>query len=189
MGVYLKTTHENTVAFQATVETERALTDTYGQEVGRIVADFKMQWQSLATFQDPESRWELATEPFFNESDFNWWLWYIKQAKETNVLKSVHIRHVRVLEYTPERFKAVITLDKIEDRIALPEATVLYADMALVDCGVYVFVRDDGKWKLSASFYTYANSDAALERAWDLYTPDEVKQVIGELPHGNLCEW
>ena len=49
-------------------------------------------------------------------------------------------------------------------------------------CGIYVFVRDDDIWKLAGFFNT------ADPRDWD-YAPDWLKDIIGELPDQDLCEW
>lgn len=176
-------------AAQRAAAEEQALTEAHSEEVIRVIENFDMQWNRLAAFQNPEFQQELATAPFYRGEDPTWQERLPPNGIGIDIRKSTNVRQVRVLEYTPERFKALVTVDTVSDIISMPGETVISRDYALVECGLYVFVREDGKWKLAAYFYTDAPSDESIRNTWDNYPLDETKQMIGELPSGDLCEW
>jgi len=102
------------------------------------------------------------------------------------VITSAKVKNVRVLEYSSEHFKAVASVARTVDKIR-PDGTVLESSLPAGHCGIYVFVREDGVWKLAGLFSTDPPLDDVVRDWHD--SPDWLKEIIGELPEGELCDW
>ncbi len=171
-------------ARRVTATAEAILTDKHGTEVRRVIEDFEMRWHSLEAHIDPAIQAEVATEPFLT------WFGNAKYGRAIYnepfwlVIKSAEVKNLRVLEYNPERFKALASVARTVDKIR-PDGMVLESSLPAGHCGIYVFVHEDGVWKLSAYFGTDPPMDDVI-RDWR-YFP--WKEIIGELPEGELCDW
>ncbi len=83
-----------------------------------------------------------------------------------------------MLEYSPQRFKAVVCVSGLGQTIST--AGVPLAEPEHFGYrGVYVFVREDGKWKAAGYFYTGIMAD--IDRDWYL-SPQWLKEIIGSVP-------
>jgi hypothetical protein len=171
----------------ATAIAEHNLTERYGAEVSAAITHFELGWHSQETITDTKAMAEFATYPFldmFGEQRRRVVIAY--PTISWPVVKTAEVQWLRVLEYTPQRFKAVAAVSRVVDKVTL-DNTVTETDVAdPLSCGIYVFVREDDVWKLSDSFATSNATPDDLERDW--YFADSVtKDIIGELPDGPLC--
>lgn len=173
-------------ARQATATAEALLTEEHGAEVRRVIEDFQMRWHGLEAHVDPSIQAEVATGPFlrchgnagYGEAIYDEPFWL--------VITSAKVKNVRVLEYSPECFKAVASVARTVDKIR-PDGTVLESSLPAGHCGIYVFVREDGVWKLAGFFLTDPPLDDVVRDWHD--APAWLKEIIGELPEGELCDW
>ncbi len=68
------------------------------------------------------------------------------------------------------------------------EGEIVEASLSDYRCGVYVFLREDSHWKLAGFFPTLPPSSGDIYNQWN-YLDQEMKDVIGDLPDGELCPW
>jgi len=175
---------------KATAETETMLTQTYGEQVSRIIEDFKVQRHSLEFIKGTGVDAEITTGYYYQlygggpptiEDGSSW----LEEGSIWKVVTSAQVRHVRVIEYTPERIKAVAAVDRVYDNRTI-EGDIVEASLTDYQCGVYVFVNEDNLWKLAGFFLTTPLSAGSVYNQWQ-YVDQEMKDVIGELPGGDLC--
>jgi hypothetical protein len=163
---------------EITAEAERSLTTKYGVEVGSAIENFEIKWSALESIRNPSIQAEVATGRFLD---------YFGNARHGDavyqepfwlITRSATVTRVRVLEYTAERFRAIAcvtgSIDKTDTKGVTQESLPPYKIR-----GVYVFVKENNRWKLAAFFDT-TDPKRSL-RDWD-YAPDWLKQAIGDLP-------
>lgn len=173
-------------SLQATATAEAALTTTYGPEVSSVIEDFELQWYSFEAHVDPSVQSELATGVYLD-----YW-GYARMGKAIydepfwSVITFADVKHIRVLEYSPEHFKAVASVSRVFNDIT-PEGELVQSSRPGGRCGIYVFTREDDVWKLVGFFLTNGPPQD-VKRDWH-YAPDWLKDIIGELPEEDLCEW
>ena len=161
---------------EATVQAAEALTSVHGTEARQAIENYKQNVGSLEVWRNPDIRKELMTEKLFLSSpprdpdSSPYWL----------VIKSVNVDHVRVLEYSPDRFKAVACLTTVYEERNPSDEKLLDTYPASEHCAIYVFVSEEGNWKLAASFNT--TDPNHIDRDWG-FLPDWIKEEIGELPY------
>jgi len=170
----------------ATIDAELELTQSYGKEVAQKIENFQSNWDSLEVIKNPDLRKELAVSPFVDE--------FIMTASASNdnslicdtdeclVVSSVNVEKVRVLEYSEERFKAIGCATALIDKVT-PKGEFIESLAPHDFTSIYVFVLDGGSWKLSGLYNVTIPQDAI--RDWD-FTPDWLKQILGDLPVDNL---
>lgn len=173
-------------ARQATATTEAILTEEHGTEIRRVIENFEMRWQSLEAHINPGIQAEVATGPFLKCFGYGGHGEAVYDEPFWLVITSAKVKNVRVLEYSPERFKAVASVARTFDKIT-PEERIIESSSPGGICGIYVFVREDGVWKLAGFFLTDPPPDDVV-RDWN-DSPDWLKEIIGELPEGELCDW
>lgn len=162
----------------ATSEAERFLTETYGREVQATIENFESGWLSLETHKNPGIESELATGPYLDYFGLARKGQAIYDEPSWLITKSATVTRVRVLEYSPERFKAVAHVIAMIDEIT-PKGEFKQSLPPNRSCGLYVFAREDGKWKLAA--YFNATDLRYVDRDWR-EAPDWLRQIIGDLP-------
>lgn len=159
---------------RATAEAERALTVVYGVEARNTIENFESKWLGFEAHRSPATQSGLATGPYLEYWGYAREGTALYNEPSWRITRSAFVKSVRVLEYNPERFKAVACVIKNSDEVT-QEGVVNETLSPLEICGVYVFVRQDSVWKLAGFFNT------ADPRDWD-HAPDWLKQIIGELP-------
>jgi hypothetical protein len=148
------------------------------------IENFETQWYSFEAYTDWWVQAEVATGLYlecYNSTRGS--------ISERPVLytTSASISSVRVVEYGAERFKAIADVVS-ELAEATPEGEFLRSRGSLRTCGVYVFVREGSIWKLEG-FFNVSPPYKDRARGWD-YTPDWLKEIIGELPdEPDPCGW
>ncbi len=160
---------------ESTIEAERQLTAQHGQEVSRLIIDFERKAGSLDRHYNNDMLTEITTGPFleylarFEPEKESYWL----------ITTNVQIEHIRVLEYSPNRIKAVACMMReIEERTAITgEWIKSYSPNEI--CVLYVFSLENKVWKVAAVFNT--TDPTKIDRDWT-YAPDWLREVIGELP-------
>lgn len=177
----------------ATATMEAALTEMHYAEVSQVIKNYRLRWQSLEVHKEPELLREFMTAPFLTNSYLEQMLYIREQLKNDTIttVTAITITHLRILEYTPQRFKAVATVEKTMELIAMPEEVVVESNIQrpYPDCGIYVFVRESADvWKLSGYLYLESTLPGYILREDYEQVADELKQVIGELPTGELCD-
>ena len=170
-------------SLRATAEAEAILTDAHGKEVRDVIENFELQWHSLEAYTDPNIQSGVATGQYLE---------CYSNARggisERPVLYTVSasVENVRVIEYSPQRFKAVADVIREMAR-AVPGGEILGVESSIQTCGVYVFVREDNIWKL-LGFFNVGLPYNDVAYAWD-YAPAWEKEIIGELPGFDPCGW
>lgn len=169
---------DSATSLKMTAEAERSLTTKYGGEVGSAVENFEVKWSALESIRNPSIQAEVTTGPhldYFGNARLGdavykepFWL----------ITRSVTVTSVRVLEYTTERFRAIACITKSLDETNT-EGVVQKSLSPYKFRGIYVFVKENNRWKLAAFFDT--TDPKKTLRDWD-FAPDWLKQVVGNLP-------
>lgn len=168
---------------KATAETETMLTQTYGEQVSKIIEDFEVRSHSLEFIKATGVDAEITTGYYYQL--YGGGPPTIEEGSIWQVVTSAQVRYIRVIEYTPERIKAVAAVDRVYDNRTI-EGDIVEASLTDYQCGVYVFVNEDNLWKLAGFFLTTPLSAGSVRNQWQ-YVDQEMKDVIGELPGGDLC--
>jgi hypothetical protein len=177
--ILLKVEQQQFESIQATRNAERQLTDIYGPEVEVAIYNFEVARHSLGARKDPGIRAEVATGPYLefwnrvsdDEGTGEEPMWLV--AAHTSITK------VLVYEYSPERFKAGACLRKDLKKVR-PDGTFV-EDVSLGDhCGIYVFERVEGSWKLAGYFFT-SLPYSSIKRDWS-QLPEWLQEILGDLP-------
>jgi hypothetical protein len=170
-------------SLQATKDVEASLTEIHGARVSDAIENFEMRWSSLNAHKNPDIQSEIATGSFLD------YFGYARQGSALFdepfwlIVKSATVESVRVLDYSPEHFKAVACVTELIDETdtqgvfkeALPPREFR---------GIYVFVHENDTWKLSGFFDITHPKDSA--RDWD-YASDWLKEIIGDMPEWEPC--
>lgn len=170
----------------ATVTAEAFLTQTYGAEVSSAIEDFESGWFSIEAHINPAVQSDIATGPYLEHFGYAHVGAALYDEPFWLVTTSAKVRKVRVVEYSPERFKAVASVARTYNKTTTEGEIIEFAKSDAV-CAVYVFVREDQAWKLAGLFLTGGTSEE-VAREWDL-APGWLKEIIGDLPDGELCLW
>lgn len=162
-------------AVKATRQTEQRLTQVHSEEVKRIIENYYAQVYSPEVLRNPSLRSELVVTPYldsFRQSG------PVCNTPPCFIIGSAHVKSVRVLDYSPQRFKADVYITLNWDRVT---AQGEYIGTATPDDrhAVYVYVYAENKWKLAGMFDITIPNDAY--RDW-WYAPDWLKEAIGSLP-------
>jgi hypothetical protein len=163
---------------EATLEAERFLTKTYGKEVQEVIGQFETNWFSYEAHKNPSMQSELATEQFLNYWGFQSRGKAIYDEPFWLITKSAVVTQIRILEYHADRFDAIAHVSEDIDWIT-PEGKLIQTVPLYHSCGLYVYTREDEKWKMAA--YFNATDTTNLDRDWD-EAPDWLRQTIGVLP-------
>ncbi len=163
-------------SMESTIEAERQLTEQYGEEVSLLIIDFERKKGSLERHNNNDMLTKIATGPYFE---------YLAQLDSENepywlVTTSVDIEHIRLIDYSPNRIKAIACMIReIEERTPVTgEWIKSYPPNEI--CVLYVFSLVDETWKATAVFNT--TDTETIDRDW-AYAPDWLKGVIGKLPN------
>jgi hypothetical protein len=173
-------------SLQVTVTAETSLTETHGVEVCDVIENFELQWGSLEAHRNPSVQSELAIGPFLHYWGYARMGEAIYDEPFWLVTTSATVKNVRVIEYSSERFRAVASVARRVDKTTT-EGVIIESSLPRGHCEIYVFVRANNTWKLAGSFLT-DGPPQDVERDWR-DAPDWLKDIIGELPEGDLCEW
>jgi hypothetical protein len=168
---------------QATQEVEMFLTEAHGAEVRGVIENFTTKWSSLEAHNDPSIQSDLATEPFLSSAGYARLGEALYSRSSWLVTKSAVVESVRVLGYSPERFKAVACVTELVDKI-MTDGVFIESLPPQENRIVYVFVREDDTWKLSGAFNVTYSEDTW--RDWQ-YVSEQLKETIGDLPDWELC--
>lgn len=160
-----------------TRETERRLTVASGEEVKSAIQHFQMNWRSLEAHTNPDVQANIATGLYLEQYGYARLGKSIYNERSWSVTVKAFVDNVRVLEYTPEQFKATACATRDFNEVTRDGNLVESANQArsITTCGVYVFRRQNKTWKLIAYFNT-ADGDH-----WE-YAPEWLRELIGELP-------
>ncbi len=173
-------------SLQATATAEAALTATCGPKVSNVIENFELQWYSFEAHVDPSVQSGLATGVHLDCWGYARMGEAIYDEPFWSVITFADVEHIRVLEYGPKYFKAVASVSRMFNDVT-SEGKVIRSSRPGGICGVYVFTHEDSVWKLTGFFLTNAPPQD-VERDWR-DAPDWLKDIIGELPEGDLCEW
>ena len=163
-------------------ENEIILTNLYADDVSRIIENFYSQWMLFEKNERPDLMYTIAASNFVNE---------FMQPKETssflspnltssvrNSISKVNVNRIRVIDYSSSRFRAIGCLSFYWN---LPDETS--ETKQFDETILFVFEKSDGHWKLSGMLNISNTKDALRDLD---YSPEWLKQVIGELPYDNL---
>lgn len=173
-------------SLRVTATAEAALTATYGSEVSSIIENFELRWYSLEAYVEPSIQSEIATGPYLDHWGYIHLGDIVYNEPSWSVITFADVKRIRVLEYSPERLKAVASVSRVFNDIT-SEGEIIQSSRPSGLCGVYVFTYENNVWKL-AGFFLTDGPPQDVERDWR-DAPDWLKDIIGELPDGDLCEW
>jgi len=183
----LETLSPTRVDVEATRATELLLTDLYGEEIRNVIEDFEIQWYGVSSLDETTDLSKIATGPYLDVYGITDQL--IMQMDPNSVwpiVTSARVRWIQVAEYSPERFKAIATVDWVYDRMT-PQKEIVHSDMETQHCRVYVFVREHDRWKLAGLFNTTRLTRDSLMYQWN-HAPEWLKAIIGDLPNEGFCK-
>jgi hypothetical protein len=155
-------------------------------EVRAAIEDFEFVWGSLIAHQEPSVQSDVATGRYLELKGYD--VDVLRTEPFWLVVTSAEVVSLRVTSYSSDRFKAVATTVRTIDKV-LPDGRVV--DTSVPNnpvCAVYVFIQAEGKWKLVGRGLTFGPPDE-VARDWERYLPDWHKEILGEIPAGELCAW
>ncbi|MEO8391663.1 MAG: hypothetical protein ABI700_01600 [Chloroflexota bacterium] len=150
------------------------MTKTHGSEVQGLIISYYMTSGAFNAQRDPNIFSTVATGPLLKA-----WLSIEMPTSTTSfyVTHSATIKEVHILEYTPERIKAV-GCGHIDQDVVDSNGSYIRSLPSLTIMNIFVFISEDKKWKLY-TMYPFGDSESAL-RDWSYVSPEE-KQAIGDL--------
>lgn len=167
---------------KATEDVAATLTATHGAEIREVVEQYATDWLSLAAPKNPTTQSRLATGEYL-------WSWgYARMGAKVYdepfwlITKSATVTNLRVLEYSPERFKAIASVEELTDKIT-PQEEFIESLPKHEYCRLYLFVREDDAWKVADLFDMTRQSD--IDRDWENNVAWE-KEVLGQPIMGDL---
>jgi hypothetical protein len=168
-------------SIQATAAAETSLTGMYGTEVRAAIENFETKWYSLEEHLDPEIQSQIATGEFLRQFGHTY-----NSSKPFGepyglLTKSAVVVSVRVLEYGPQRFKAVAGVVEQTDQVT-PQGEFTKSLPFRKFCGVYVFLKEENIWKLAA-FFDITDSNT-VARDWENASVT-LKPIVGDLPESD----
>ena len=155
-----------------TTPTEITFSEKEIQEAGSVIVDFETLWLSEQSHRDPAFQAELATGEYLDRLGYT--NSNVQSEVEWLVTDAAELERLQLLEYSQQRFKAEACVIK-RGRKMQPDGTLLDSFSGIRVCGIYVFLKTEDKWKLLGFLN---NMDA---RDYE-YTPDWLKEIIGEIP-------
>jgi len=168
---------------KATADVTATLTTTHDAEIHEVIQRYETDWLSLAAHENPSIQSKLATGGF---------LWYWGNARSGTkiydepfwlITKSADVTSLHVLEYSPERVKALASVIRQVDEYT-PKGTFTRSYQPREVCRLYLFVREDSVWKVADLFDMTRQSDIA--RDWENFVAWEKdtfgQQIMGDLP-------
>lgn len=141
-------------------------------EVSEAIVRFETLWSSERSHRDPAYQAELATGMYLNYMGYA--RSNMREQAEWYVTDAADLESVNLMEYTPVRFKAEACMRTSGRRIR-PDGQLLGVFSGIRTCGVYVFVKVEGMWKLLG----FLND---MDPRNHEYAPDWLKEIIGEFP-------
>lgn len=173
----------DSVQTTATAEIEASLTIQHGAEVRAAIENFEKNWLSLEAHTNPNIQSEFATGPYLD---------YWGNARQGDkiysqpswlITRSATVTYLRVIEYAPERFKAVANVEQVTDEIT-PRGEFIKSLPRIEFCRLYLFVEAGSTWKVADLFDMTIERD--IERDWENELAWEKKflgqQIMGDLP-------
>jgi hypothetical protein len=169
-------------AILATKAAETSLTSAHGTEARSAIENYEAEWMSLEAHKNPTTQSRLATGGYL-------WYWgYARMGEKVYdepfwlITKSATVTNLRVLEYSPDRFKAIASVKGSTDKIT-PKGEFIESLPKPEYCLLYLFIREDGAWKVADLFDITSRSE--IERDWANNVAWE-KEVLGQPILGDL---
>ena len=180
---YVLTVVTNRIRSQVAAKAEATLAATYGAEIQATIANYEAKWMSLEAYYDPSVQAALAKGPYLEYWKLARLGPQLNEGGPWLVTKSAVVNYIRVLEYTPEQFKALASvIRQIDEYTPKGEFTRSYQPREV--CRLYLFVREDSVWKVADLFDMTRQSDIA--RDWENFVAWEKdtfgQQIMGDLP-------
>ena len=170
-------------AIQASAEAEVSLTNAYGTETRAAIENYETNWMSLKAYYDPSVQAALARGPYLDYWKLARLGPRLNEGGPWLITKSAVVNSIRVLDYAPERFKALARVITQTDEYT-PEGKFTRSYQPRVVCRLYLFVREDNSWKVADIFDMTRQSDIA--RDWENFVAWEKEylgqQIMGDLP-------
>ena len=164
----------NREILQVTEATERRLTAKHGVEAREAIERFEKNWGSMAMHENPGSIYEmLLTGP-----DLEYYQGHNGYGEDKIWLLTIYynLQKVRLIEYSDQQMKVIGCYEEQFGEFD-------HNGNLLKESGIgskrryYVFMKDDGIWKLAGSIdLTYRHMS---ENEW-YYLPQEFKDLYGD---------
>lgn len=162
--------------YTTTAEAERTLTEIHRKESADTIEQFQSVIGSFAANKDPNILAKFATGPYLQTLLDATEL--LRGESSWIVTSRAEVRGIRVLEYSPNRFKAIgcgfIYIDRVTS-----EGQLIRSLPVQEFRNVFVFVNENGTWKATATLSIIDRSN--FDRDWQ-YVPDWMKDELGDVP-------
>jgi hypothetical protein len=154
-------------------DSQRTLTEQHGVEVAQIIETTRARFGSLEAREDPSVLSEILTGPYLDVfTPFS-----TEESSRTDastIVSSVDIYGIRVYEYSSEEFKAIACGTFYADEVTSAGDLIEHrppSDFRIL----YLFVRDDGIWKIAL--------EVGLDSAYDdwVYAAEWERELVGDL--------
>ncbi len=173
-----KTEQLHTKTRNATREASQRLFAIHGQEVGDAIENFEVGWHSLDVRREPETLSNIATGRYL-EQRLETVQDSFPEQDEWQVVESAVIKRLYIYEFDLARFKAGACLE--EKRIDVNSGGEFLRSVSHGEsCGVFVFVSENGTWKMAGFFYTNLPY-SSIHRDWH-QLPSWLKDIMGDIP-------
>ena len=164
----------NREILQVTEATERRLTAKHGVEAREAIERFENNWLSLPMYEDPESFYAMLLAGPMLEDHIGHYGFIEDKTWSAPIYNKVI--STRVLDYSDQQLKVIAC---IEDQMGEYDHTGNFLNINSIRTFTkyYVFIKDDGIWKLAGSIdLTFRHM---AEQEWT-YLPQEYQTLFGD---------
>jgi hypothetical protein len=152
---------------------QSTLTALHGKEIEGIIKEYWMQLGRADTRKNPSLYYEVAAGELADRLYSSAQKVDYDKEPFITITKSVEITNVQVIDYSPSRFK-VTACSKEETEDIKPNGASINPNI-FSHCWVFVFVRQDEKWKALGYLSTIDPTSYETAPVW-------LQKVIGEMP-------
>jgi hypothetical protein len=149
------------------------LSQLHGNEVSQIIEAFEVDGHTVKMYQDEAYHAEVYTGPYLEY--INGYYLSFNETTPWPIVSEASVTRIIVVEYSAEKIRALACVT--EQKLDLDSESKLIGQEPISYInGAYVFLKEDGKWKL-ASFLDISDTETArLEYS---VMDDELKEITG----------
>ena len=164
---------ESAITSTPTMQPPGELSQLYGNEVSQIIEDFEIDGHTVKMYQSEAYHAEIYTGPYLEY--INGYYLSFNETTPWPIVSEASVTRIIVAEYSAEKIRALACVT--EQKLDLDSKSKLIGQepVSYIN-GAYVFLKEDGRWKL-ASYLDMSDTDTArLEYSM---MDDELKEITG----------